>query len=132
MNAKVTKDLLVKEVNCKLEELEYLEPTSEEYKAAVEALTKLTDRILEFEKIELEELRIDVTDENEKNKLELEQIAEENNRKDNKIKNVLSALGIAIPAGLTIWGTFKSIKFEETGTITTMAGRNFINRLFKK
>jgi hypothetical protein len=132
MNAKVTKDLLVKEVNCKMEELEYLEPTSEEYKAAVEALTKLTDRILEFEKIELEELRIDVTDENEKTKLELEQIAEENNSKDNKIKNVLSALGIVIPAGLTIWGTFKSIKFEETGTITTMAGRNFINRLFKK
>lgn len=53
-------------------------------------------------------------------------------RKDRWVKNSITAAGIAIPSIITIWGTLKSLKFEETGTITTMAGRSFINRLFPK
>lgn len=132
MNAKVTRDLLEKEVNAKMEELEYLDPHSDEYKAAVDALTKLTDRILEFEKIELEETKVRSNEQLEYDKLDVEETKVSNEKKDNKVKNWLSAAGIIIPTGLAVWGTFKSIKFEQTGTITTIAGRNFFNKLFKK
>lgn len=132
MNAKVTRDLLEKEVNAKMEELEYLDPHSDEYKAAVDALTKLTDRILEFEKIELEETKVRSNEQLEYDKLDVEETKVSNEKKDNKIKNWLTAAGIAVPSVLAVWGTIKSIKFEQTGTITTIAGRNFLNKLFKK
>ena len=132
MNAKVTKDLLEKEVNAKMEELEYLEPHSDEYKAAVDSLTKLTDRILEFEKLELDETKTQINRQIEYEKLDVEEEKVANEKRDNKIKNWLTAAGIVVPTGLAVWGTFKSIKFEETGTITTIAGRNFFNKLFKK
>lgn len=132
MNAKVTRDLLEKEVNAKMEELEYLEPHSDEYKAAVDSLTKLTDRILEFEKVELDETKTQVNRQIEYEKIDVEEEKVENEKRDNKIKNWLTAAGIVVPTGLAVWGTFKSIKFEETGTITTIAGRNFFNKLFKK
>lgn len=132
MNAKVTRDLLEKEVNAKMEELEYLDPHSDEYKAAVDALTKLTDRILEFEKIELEETKVRSNEQLEYDKLDVEETKVSNEKKDNKIKNWLTAAGIVVPSVLAVWGTIKSIKFEQTGTITTIAGRNFLNKLFKK
>ena len=132
MNAKVTRDLLEKEVNAKMEELEYLEPHSDEYKAAVDSLTKLTDRILEFEKLELDETKTQINRQIEYEKIDVEEEKVGNEKRDNKIKNWLTAAGIVVPTGLAVWGTFKSIKFEETGTITTIAGRNFFNKLFKK
>lgn len=132
MNAKVTRDLLEKEVNAKMEELEYLEPHSDEYKAAVDSLTKLTDRILEFEKLELDETKTQINRQIEYEKIDVEEEKVANEKRDNKIKNWLTAAGIIVPTGLAVWGTFKSIKFEETGTITTIAGRNFFNKLFKK
>lgn len=132
MNAKVTRDLLEKEVNAKMEELEYLDPQTEEYKAAVDSLTKLTDRILEFEKIELDETKTQINRQIEYEKLDVEAEKVSNEKKDNKIKNWLTAAGIVVPTGLAVWGTIKSIKFEQTGTITTIAGRNFLNKLFKK
>lgn len=132
MNAKVTRDLLEKEVNAKMEELEYLEPHSDEYKAAVDSLTKLTDRILEFEKLELDETKTQINRQIEYEKIDVEEEKVANEKRDNKIKNWLTAAGIVVPTGLAVWGTFKSIKFEETGTITTIAGRNFFNKLFKK
>ena len=32
---------------------------------------------------------------------------------------------------LNVWGTNKTLKFEETGTVTTSAGKSHINKLFK-
>ena len=132
MIAKVTRDLLEKEVNAKMEELEYFDPHSDEYKAAVDSLTKLTDRILEFEKLELDETKTQINRQIEYEKINVEEEKVTNEKRDNKIKNWLTAAGIVVPTGLAVWGTFKSIKFEETGTITTIAGRNFFNKLFKK
>jgi hypothetical protein len=63
---------------------------------------------------------------------ELKQQQMEEDRKDRKIKNLLTAAGIVIPTGVTIWGTFKSFKFEQEGTITTIMGRGFINKLLPK
>ena len=122
-------NMLRDEIQSEIEELGKIELGSEQYKTTVEAVTKLMDRVIEMEKIDIEhQERIETRD--EENQFKMEQMKED--RKDRIIKNILSAAGIIIPVGVTIWGTKISLKFEEEGTITTTAGRNFINKLFPK
>ena len=62
--------------------------------------------------------------------LKVKQIEEE--KKDRLVKNCLTAAGIVIPVWVTIWGTLKTLEFEKTGTVTTIMGRGFINKLLPK
>lgn len=103
--------MLHEEIEQKLEQLKYMEVGSEEYRNAVDALTKLFDRAIEMEK-------------NSANR------ADEN--KDRLIRNILKALEIGLPLGVTIWGVLKSLKFEETGTVTTLIGRGLLNKLLPR
>ncbi len=119
-----------------IKKLEDTEVGSEEHKALVDAIAKLEDRSIEIERVNQDatdkakarerELKNDILEHN----LKCEQMAEE--RIDRWVKNILTGLGIVLPIGLTIWGTKASFKFEEEGTITTIMGRGFINRLFGK
>ena len=63
------------------------------------------------------------------NDVDFKQKQIEEERKDRLIRNCISAAGIVIPSLITIWGTLKTFKFEEDGTITTVMGRGFINKL---
>ena len=102
---------------------------SDERKAAVDEVTKLMDRAIEIK-------RVDVDCKNKAETLESEQLMRkqmmEDEKKDRLIKNLISVAGIVLPIGLTIWGTRVSLKFEEEGTITTIMGRGFINKLLPK
>lgn len=113
--------LLKEEIQSEFETLKTVNMGSEEYKTAVDGLTKLVDRAIEIEKFNAER---------EDNDLKQEQMKDE--KIDRWIKNGLTLAGIIVPTGLTVWGTLKSFKFEETGTITTMMGRGFINKLLPK
>ena len=121
--------LLREEIQNELGELSRMKVGDEEYKAAVDGITKLVDRVIEFEKI-----NNDVNDkidarENERD-LKLEEL---NNEKQNRfIQNCIGVAGIVIPSAITIWGTIKSIEFEKEGTITTIMGRGFIQKLLPK
>ena len=55
-----------------------------------------------------------------------------NDKKDQIVRNGIAIAGIVVPTAITIWGTLTTLKFEEVGTVTTNAGRAFMNRLFKK
>lgn len=121
--------LLHNEIEKEFCDLEGMELGSEKYKATVEGLTKLCDRAIEIEKNRSEkELKED--QQNVEAELRVEQMQDE--RKDRIVKNGLTAAGILIPTVVTIWGTLKSIKFEETGTITTIMGRGFIQKLLPR
>lgn len=121
--------LLHEEIQGEFEELEKIEVGSDKYKTAVDGLTKLCDRAIEIEKFKTEqELKRDQQEADEI--LRAEQMKDE--RRDRLVKNCLTGAGIGIPAVLTVWGTLKSIKFEETGTITTIMGRGFIQKLLPK
>jgi hypothetical protein len=121
--------LLHEEIQDEFEELGKMEVGTEKYKTAVDGLTKLCDRAIELEKLKTEmELKQD--QQNVDAELRAEQLKDE--RKDRVVKNSLTAAGIVIPTAVTIWGTLKSIKFEETGTITTIMGRGFIQKLLPK
>ena len=117
------------EIQSEFEELKKIEVGSDTYKTAVDGLTKLMDRAIEIDKLNVgAEERRDTRDVD----AELKQEQLEADVKDRKVRNAISFAGIIIPTAVTIWGTLKSLKFEETGTVTTNSGRNFMNRIFKK
>ena len=79
----------------------------------------------------LESIKADAKAADEKKKLdEVDKMEEE--KKDRLVKNCISIGGIVLPVAVTIWGTLKSLKFEESGTVTTIMGRGFINKLLPK
>jgi hypothetical protein len=121
--------LLHEEIGKEFEKLNTMKEGTEEYKTTVDGLTKLMDRAIEINKIDAERLE-------RKNQTIIENSLKAQQAKDDKIdkivRNVISVAGIVIPSVITIWGTVKSIKFEETGTITTIMGRGFINKLLPK
>lgn len=121
--------LLHDEIQNEFEELKRMQLGGEEYRTTIDGLAKLVDRAVEIDKFNAEyQEKVDARE--IENNLKLKQMTDE--RKDRIWKNILTGLGIGVPAGLTIWGTLKSLKFEETGTVTTMMGRGFINKLLPK
>jgi hypothetical protein len=119
------KTILDQEIEDEFAKLDEMKKGTDEYKTTVDGLTKLLDRHIEIEKQKTEaEVR------EEERKLKLKQM--EDDKKDRWFKNGIAVAGIVIPSAITIWGTIKSIKFEQTGTITTIMGRGFISKLLPK
>lgn len=102
---------------------------SDEYRTTVEQLTKMQDRVIEIEKLEVEEKNQTSTREIDE-KLRLKQMKQD--QLDRYIKHGLTAVSVIGGFVLTIWGAKASWRFEETGTITSTAGRKFIGNLFFK
>ena len=125
-------NLLDEQIKGGLEGLGNLDMGSEEYKSASEAITKLIDREIELKKLDSanddkrHQRLIEIKDR------ELDRKKYESDEKDRWIKNGLTAAGLIIPTIVTIWGTIKSFEFEEKGSITTIMGRGFINKLLPK
>ena len=101
-----------------LEKLKVMEIGTEEYKTTVDGVTKLVDRAIEMERLN--------------NEITAGAVTRGDDRIDKIVKNCISVAGIVIPTIVTIWGTLKSFKFEQEGTITTIMGRGFINKLLPK
>ena len=121
--------LLHDEIETEFDKLSQLTPGSEEHKATLEGLTKLVDRAIDLEKIEVDCEDRAAARESEQ-ALEKQKMEEE--KKDRTVKNAIGVAGVVLPLIVTIWGTVTSLKFEEEGTITTQMGRGFIQRLFPK
>lgn len=121
--------LLQDELVAEIGELSRLEVGSDTYKVATEGITKLMDRAIEMNKLnsDYDERRLNRNDD-----LDLKYKQVDAEIRDRKIKNVITVVVSGVGTIVTIWGTLKTLKFEETGTITTMAGRNFINSIFKR
>ena len=119
------KETLYKEIEDELQALNEIEVGTDEYKSSVDGVTKLLDRAIEIEKHEAE------MKEREAERIAKNiQVAEE--QKDRVVKNYIAAGGVVLPLLVTIWGTLKSFKFEQDGTVTTIMGRGFINKLLPK
>ena len=123
------KTLLEVEIEDQFDKLSEMEKGSDKYKATVDSAIKLTDRMIELEKLEDERLDKEQS-RNFDSELKLSEVKED--RKDRIIKNCISVAGIVLPIIVTVWGTKTSLKFEEEGTITTSIGRGFINKLLPK
>ena len=123
------KSMLNEELETELEELKKIKIGGDDYKASVDGITKLADRMIELEKLNNE------AEERSKNRevdAELKQAQLEATKKDNRVKNAISIAGILVPIGVTIWGTLKAFEFERDGTVTRLIGKGFINKLIHK
>ena len=123
------KTILLEEIEDELNDLAGLDLGSDEYKAGVDGVAKLMDRAIEMEKMDREAK--DKVDERENENLH-RKTQDKLETRDRLIKNCIAVAGIVIPTVVTIWGTNKSLKFEEDGTVTTIMGRGFINKLLPK
>lgn len=121
--------LLHDEIVDELGGLNTLELGSDKYKVTTEGIVKLMDRAIEMDKLSKE---LDERQKNRNEDLELKYRQIDAEIRDRKIKNVITVVISGVGTIVTIWGTLKTLKFEEVGTVTTMAGRNFINNLFKR
>lgn len=114
------------------EDMKYLEgltPGTDEYLKAAKGIGELVDRAVELKKSDIE---AKVQLEKQKAEKELREKEMEEERKDRLIKNCIAAAGVVLPICVTVWGTLKSFEFEREGTITTIMGRGFINKLLPK
>ena len=121
--------LLHEEIQDGFDALSKMERGTEIHKTTVDEVAKLFDKAIEIEKIEIE-----AKDKAKSREIEasLKQAQMEEDRKDRRVKNGIAIGGIVLPLAVTIWGTFKTLKFEEEGTVTTIMGRGFINKLIPK
>lgn len=118
-------DELLSEIN----ELGNAQLGTEDYKTTVDGIAKLMDRAIELEKIDIEQ-REKATDRETETDLKIAQLQDD--KKDRFVKNLLTAAGLVVTTGITIWGTLATFKFEEEGTVTSMIGKSFINRILPK
>lgn len=122
------KRLAREELKTEIQELGKMELGSEEYKTTVDGITKLWDRVIEVDKIEIE------ADEREKNaqreqEMKLKQMR---NEKTNRIiEGCIDGVEVLGKIGLVVWGTYVILSFEKEGTVTTGPGRAFVNSLFR-
>ena len=102
-----------------LKSKEVKDKESENCKDAVDDIVKLTDRLIEIEKMESEK-----ESENEDQK---RQVVKE------RWQNGIAIAGIVIPATISIIGIHKTFKFDDAGgIISSSLGRGFINKLIPK
>ena len=121
--------LLHEEIQDGFDALSRMERGTETHKTTVDEVAKLFDKAIEIEKLEMEAKEREKAREIEAS---LKRAQMEEDRKDRRVKNGIAIGGIVLPLAVTIWGTFKTFRFEETGTVTTMMGRGFINKRIPK
>ena len=112
------------EIRSEFEELKSIEVGTEKYKVAVDGITKLVDRAIEIEKIDVE-YQEKVESRDMEHELKLQQIKDEN--RDRLVKNCLTGVSVIGGIWLTVWGALKSWEFEKEGTVTSVMGKMFIN-----
>ena len=123
------KALLNDEIKDEIEQLRKVELGSDQHKIAADALAKLLDKSIEMDRLDLEDQdRFEARE--AENELKQKEIEDE--KKDRKVKNILTGVSVIGGFALTVWGTCISIKFEETGSFTTIMGRGFIQKLLPK
>lgn len=115
---------LIGEFDARLEDFGELDLKSDEYKKAVDNLTKIADRIIEIDKIEVEREKNQI-----ENDLKTQQMNDE--KRDRLVRNVIEGAKVVGGFGLAAWAFVASMNFEKEGTFTTQGGRSAVNQLLK-
>lgn len=114
------KTTLTEEFNDQMKDLHKLEVGTEQYSTAVNGVTKLADKIIDLEKIEIErEERIKDRD----TEIELKSQQMEIDKRDKFNQNLVNVVKIAVPTVAGFAMGIISMKWEKLETITSTAGR---------
>lgn len=123
------KTILNEEIISELGDLKKIELGSEQHKAMVDAVTKLLDKKVELEKLEIDAKNKELNREIETD-LKLQQL--EADKKERMTRIVLTILGGASSAALTVWALLISMNYDKTGNIlTTEGGKLSLRKLLK-
>lgn len=119
---------LVEEFESELEELSKMEVGTDTYRATVDGVTKLADRIIEIDKIEKEN-SVNIDTQEQEYAIKTQQLKDE--KKDRFIKNCI-AIGTFV-GGVLVYGLafIASTNFEREGTLTTEGGKSSLRQLLK-
>lgn len=120
------------EILSELEEIGKIEIGTNEYKIAVDGVYKLADKLNQMEELEIKKQELANDQYLKECEIELKTSELENDKKDRFVRNLITVVTVGAPLAVTIWGTYVTLNFEKEGTVTTIPGRNFINKLFKK
>lgn len=119
------KELIQKEVESELKVLSTADVGSDKYKATVDHIVKLTDKVIDMEKLEIESEKAS-EQLNANSDLKWQEI--EANSKDRKTQNRIAIAGLIVNSALIVWGTLKTFKFDNTSTVTSTLGRDILRR----
>lgn len=117
------KTLLAKEIQKEVENLNRYETGSDKHKAAVESITKLTDR---YSKL----YEIDKTSDDRFDERDLKVAEIENDRKNRKWDKILNVGMFAVNVGLGIWVVAGTWLFDKESTTTSTMGKKVLNSFF--
>lgn len=122
------KHILNEEIESEISELRKMDIGSDEYETAANGVSKLLDKAIELEKLEVES-KEKVNSRNAEVELKLQQMEDE--RKDRFVKNCVT-VGTFI-GGVAVYGVafVASMNFEKEGTLTTEGGRSALRSLLK-
>jgi hypothetical protein len=116
------------EFNARLEELGEKKLGTEDYKSAVDSMTKIADKIVEIEKLEME--RDFRAQQAECERAHKEQQIKES-KKDRWTKTAVDVGKFGLGLGVTFLAFVASINYEEKGILTTQGGKTALKELLK-
>lgn len=120
------KTLLEGEIEKRFEELDEIRSDADGDEAALNKITKLLDRKIEMDRVEIE--RIDKIN-NKELEYDLKMCQMKEEKTTRWTRDITNWVNLGLGAGMFIWGTIASINFEREGTFTTTAGRNNVKRV---
>lgn len=125
------KNILRDELEKELKELSRMQIGTEQYKITVDGVTRLSDRIIELEKLESENAVKDFENivRTEEQDLKREQLKSE--KRDRAIKNVITVGTAVLSVAVYALAFIASTNFERDGSFTTEGGKNSIRQLLK-
>lgn len=119
---------VVDEVLSEIEEVKRLEVGSDKHEKGVNSVTKLMDRAIEMQKVDLEERKIEL----EEDKLEVEKTKLEVEKKDRNRKDLI-AVGTFVVSTLTgLAVVYETFRFDTENTPTSTLGRTILTKFIPK
>ena len=125
------KNILWDEIEKEIKELSKMQVGTEQYKVTVDGIARLSDKIIELEKLESENAAKDFENfaRTEEQELKREQLKSE--KRDRAVKNVITVGTAVLSVAVYALAFIASTNFERDGSFTTEGGKNSIRQLLK-
>ena len=125
------KNILWDEIEKEVKELSKMQVGTEQYKVTVDGIARLSDKIIELEKLESENAAKDFENivRTEEQELKRDQLKSE--KRDRAVKNVITVGTAVLSVAVYALAFIASTNFEREGSFTTEGGKNSIRQLLK-
>lgn len=125
------KNILWDEIEKEVKELSKMQVGTDQYKVTVDGIARLSDKIIELEKLESENAAKDFENfvRTEEQELKRDQLKSE--KRDRAVKNVITVGTAVLSVAVYALAFIASTNFEREGSFTTEGGKNSIRQLLK-